>query len=262
LPSVAAFDLRKGPDPGTQHAGKYPVNRTYKKPVLRINMAQTLDGHTVQPDGKWALGSKEDKRRMDRLRLWADCIIASRRSIENDNPNLYARSKPDARHPMPVIVLNDRSRKIPATSRIFSAPHPAGELWVRALAPGEAVGVADLVDMAQVGTSAENREALSRRLEKWKAHTFTTIRDIYESLALRRYTKILLEGGPALNGLFLEADLIDEIFFTLEPCVWAGQKNDRIITSPQTLPLKKFRLLTVERRNDEVFFRYKRIRGN
>jgi len=217
-------------------------------------MAQTMDGHTVQSDGKWALGSKEDKRRMDRLRLWADCIIASRKSIENDNPNLFARSKPNAKQPVPVVILKDLKRQISSSSRIFSAPHPAGEFWIFGL---NAPQIDQLVD---TGTLDKNQKQQTDRIQKWKIYHYNNVKDIYDALVEKGYRKILLEGGPTLNGLFLQYDLIDEIFFTMEPYLWAGEKTDRIITTPETLPLKKFRLLTVERRKDEVFFRYKKIK--
>ena len=226
------------------------------KSILRINMAQSMDGHTIQPDGKWALGSTEDKRRMDRLRLWANCIIASRKSIENDNPNLFARRKPGAKQPMPVIILKNVSKKISASSRIFNHPHPAGEFWVYG---NKTPQITDIVDRSNLKEMSESSKKL---LEKWKVFSFKNVKEVYSSLTERKFYKILLEGGPSLNGLFLQENLIDEIFFTIEPYLWAGQTSDRIITTPEMIPLQKFRLLTVEHRKNEVFFKYKRIKNN
>jgi 5-amino-6-(5-phosphoribosylamino)uracil reductase len=239
---------------GKREVSKIP-KKNQKKPVLRINMAQTMDGHTVQADGKWALGSKEDKRRMDRLRLWADCLVASRKSIENDNPNLFARSKPGARHPVPVVVLKNIERQVSSSSRIFLEPHPAGEFWTFGESPPP---IDEIVDMKTL-CDEKNDKKLLERIKKWKTYSYKTVKDIYDSLVEKGFHKILLEGGPTLNGLFLKEDLIDEIFFTIEPYIWSGQTTDRIITTSETLSLKKFRLLTVERRKDEVFFRYKKI---
>lgn len=220
-------------------------------------MAQTLDGHTIDPGGKWHYGSAEDKRRMDRLRMWADCLIASRRSIENDNPNLFVRSKPDTHHPKPVVILNDISKKILPDRRIFSHPHPPGEFWVfqnHGKTPGKTPGLSDLV---------ENFDNLNRsqknRIGQWQVYTFNNVREIVKSLVQKNFKKILLEGGPSLNGLFLKEDLIDEVFFTIVPYIWAGESKDRIITTHEFLTPARFKLLSVERRKNEVFFRYKRI---
>lgn len=231
---------------------KKQMSKPPKKPLLRVNMAQSMDGHTIQPDGRWRLGSAEDKRRMDRLRLWADCIIASRRSIENDNPSLFARSKPHAKQPLPVIIMADKNRKISATSGIFKHPHPPGMIWVK---DQQELSLEDVIDL-----SAANSGLNLERIKKWQLFTFQKITDLYNHLMAHKFKKILLEGGPSLNGHFIEEDLIDEIFFTLVPYVWGGQTNDRLITSPDFLSLKKFRILNVERRKDEVFFRYKKVK--
>jgi len=227
-----------------------------KKPVIKINMAQTLDGHTIEPGGKWSLGSREDKRRMDRLRMWADCIIASRRSIENDDPNLFARSKPDARQPRPVIILKNSNRKIPYPLKIFFQPHPVGEFWVYGDTP---LSLEQIIDFK---SEADTNSSIANDIKKWKVYAFKNVKDIYNSLAERNFCKILLEGGPSLNGLFFQEDLIDEIYFTINPFLWGGETTDRIITTNETMPMQKFRLLNVDRRKDELFLRYKKIKRN
>ncbi|MES0489049.1 MAG: RibD family protein [Leptospirales bacterium] len=216
------------------------------KVTLRINMAQSMDGHTIEPDGRWSLGSKEDKRRMDRLRLWADCLIASRRSIENDNPNLIARSKINSkRHPMPVIILQDTNRKIRCDRRVFKKPHPPGEFWVNAKS---APSLQEILEEEGFKKSVHG---------EWKVRNWQNVTDIHNSLVENGNSKILLEGGPTLNGLFLKENLIDEVFFTMLPCLWAGKTSDRIITSKDFLPMTRFKVLSIEKRNNEVFFRYK-----
>ncbi|HRP68759.1 MAG TPA: dihydrofolate reductase family protein, partial [Turneriella sp.] len=54
------------------------------KTTIRLNMAMTIDGHVAHPTQAWEFGSAEDRRRMDRLREWADCLIVARRTIEHD----------------------------------------------------------------------------------------------------------------------------------------------------------------------------------
>ena len=43
--------------------------------TVKLNMAMSLDGHTVMPGGSWPTSYKEDWRRMNRLRDWADAVI-------------------------------------------------------------------------------------------------------------------------------------------------------------------------------------------
>lgn len=214
--------------------------------LIKTNMAQTLDGHTVEPAGNWTLGSTEDKRRMDRLRLWADALITSRRVIADDNPNLFARSVPHSpSHPKPVIILHNTETKLVSQRRIFNAPHPPGEFWVP--------------ENSKISSPKELLEEKEPpQLQKWKLYTYQNIAGIVASLTKRGYKKILLEGGPHLNGLFLNAGFIDELYITLVPFIWGDQSTDRIIESPSPLDRTRFRLISSDRRGDEMFLRYKK----
>lgn len=216
-------------------------------------MAQTMDGHTIDPDGKWHYGSSEDKRRMDRLRIWADCLVASRKSIENDNPNLIVRSKPGSKHPRPVLILNNLTKKISPDRRIFSHPHPSGEFWIH----GESAP--KLEDIINGFNDLAKKE--KNIISQWQIYNFRNVKEIVRSLVSRGFKKILLEGGPSINGKFLTEDLIDEVFFTIVPYIWTGTSTDRIITNNEYITPARFKLLSVDRRKNEVFFRYKRIRA-
>lgn len=232
-----------------------------KSPLVRVNMAQSMDGHVIQPNGQWRLGSAEDKRTMDKLRLWADCLIASRRSLANDNPFLCARSKPNAKnHPRPVIILKNPGEKISPDLRIFSPPHPKGEFWIHTQSglqgvEGAGEGGEPLLRYGLIEEGSFEEKAHGG----WEVYFYDSMQDVVDSLSGRGFLKILLEGGPALNGYFLQQDLIDEIFFTIVPYLWGGDTKDRLITSSRFIDMAKFRLLNCRRRKDEVFFRYKKI---
>ncbi|RME92872.1 MAG: hypothetical protein D6767_02250 [Candidatus Hydrogenedentota bacterium] len=207
-----------------------------KKQKLRLNMAQSLDGHIIQPDGHWKLGSAEDKRRMDMLRKWADALIYSRKSLMADNPNLFIRRNPKSGlHPVPIIV-SFSGKPLPQSLRVFQKPHPSGEYWIH--------------------KSNFSKHSLPK---SWKIYSFETVADIVHSLKERNFYHLLLEGGGYLNGLFLQENLIDEIFMTLVPYVWGGQSTDRMIVTKSFLQEKKLRLLSFHRRSDEIFLRYKII---
>jgi riboflavin biosynthesis pyrimidine reductase len=141
--------------------------------------------------------------------------------------------------------MNTLNEQIKSSSRVFQKPHPAGEFWVQSDRPTE---IHDII---------ESQGFDEKRHGKWQVFNYSNINEIYQSLILRGNKKILLEGGPTLNGLFLKENLIDEIYFTIVPNVWSGQSTDRIITGI-TVPDLKFKLLNVERRKNEVFFRYRR----
>jgi len=214
-----------------------------RKYIVRLNMAQTIDGHTISPENNWNTTSKEDKRRMDRLRLWADCIITSRKTIVNDNPNLYLRTREHSKHhPRPVIIQNVPHTPFSPETRVFQPPHPTGEIWYTG---------------NQDTTIPLFSSITHQRLEKWERYRYQKLREIIDSLSQRGYRNILLEGGPTLNGLFFEEQLVDELFCTIVPALWGDFATDRLLTTKHPLPPVRLRLLNEEKRKDELYLRYK-----
>lgn len=205
--------------------------------TVRLNMAMTLDGHTVLPGNIWQTTSKEDKRRMNRLREWAHCVIVSRSVIENDNPNLFVRDKPDQKtQPVPVIVIKNAAKPVNPGARVFNKSHRPGFIFYHADVPGS---------------------AYTHPLpEKWQAIQIASVQEILQYLQQNHHRNFLLEGGPVLNGLFFEQDLIDEIYFTLVPFLFAGKTTDRLAVSEKPIDTRRFKLVRVERRKNEMFFRY------
>lgn len=205
-------------------------------------MAATIDGHVAHPTDAWEFGSNEDRRRMDRLREWSDCLIVSRKTLEHDNMDLRVRTKPHSKHhPRPVIVAREAK---PFRAGLRATRHAAaaqgGEVWF------------------EKGTEA-NLAALWPDLgAKWDIYFYESVADIVSSLSERGYKKLLLEGGPTLNGLFFSAALVDEFFLTLLPLLWGGKTTNRSVITATPLPMQHFRLRSAEKRGDEMFLRYVR----
>lgn len=207
-------------------------------------MAATLDGHVAHPTQAWEFGSKEDRRRMDRLREWSDCLLVSRRTLEHDNMDLRVRTKPHLqRHPHPVIIAHSAK---PFRSQLRAIRHAAsgGEIWLSS------------------GEKPIHLEALWPDLgASWDIFFYDSVTDIVQSLKNRGFKKFLLEGGPTLNGLFFSAGLVDEFFLTLLPILWGGKTTDRAVVTDAVIPLESFKLRAVEKRQNEVFLTYVRKRA-
>ena len=204
-------------------------------------MAMTLDGHVAHPTLPWEFGSREDRRRMDRLREWADCVIVSRKTIEHDNPDMRVRTKPHIqRHPK-VIIIMQRAVPIRKSLRVAQFSSNPGEVWIQ--------NATHLASIHEIFPDAP---------AGWALRHFQSVTEIIEKLESAGHSKILIEGGPTLNGLFFEAGLIDEVHLTLLPLLWGGHSSDRIVMTKNVLPFQRFRVQRVERRGNEVFFRYVR----
>lgn len=177
---------------------------------------------------------------MDILREWADCLIVSRKTLEHDNMDLRVRRKPHGKHPRPVIVMNLPTPLRPGLLAAKTAAVP-GELWLSARHAAEGLSAEALWPEAGKG---------------WELYFYEGVDGIVRSLHERGYRRLLLEGGPTLNGLFFEHNLVDEFFLTILPLAWGGTTTDRTIVSRAFLPLQKFRLQRAEKRKDELFLRY------
>lgn len=203
-------------------------------------MAVTLDGHVAHPEQAWNFGSKEDRRRMDRLREWADCLIVSRKTLEHDNMDLSVRTKPHAkRHPRPVIIAQNERPFKPGLNVLKHAER-GGEVW---LASSAARDISLKALWGELG-------------EDWELRRFDSVIEIIDSLKTRGFKKFLLEGGPTLNGVFFSAGLVDEFYLTLLPILWGGTTTDRAVITPSPIPMERFRLVSAEKRKNEMFFRY------
>ncbi len=210
--------------------------------VVRMNMAQSIDGHIIEPDGRWHLGGAEDKRRMDQLRAWCDYLVTSRSSLVADDAPLYIRRKPQRKkQPIPIIVLQNLQATLDRKMKVFKAPHPPGVIFYQ----------------GQPDTSFEESLA-DLKGRGWQIFAFSNVKEIIAYVEISGLNRILLEGGGVLNGLFLAEDLVDEIYFTLVPHAWGGRTHDRIFVSDEYLPIKNFKIKNVERRKNEVYFRYLR----
>jgi len=78
---------------------------------------------------------------------------------------------------------------------------------------------------------------------------------ILSLLASTGITSLLLEGGPTLNGLYFEADLVDHIYVTMVPYL-LGRGEGLMHGSIPGFAEKKWNLVSSEVKDDEIFLQY------
>ena len=81
------------------------------------------------------------------------------------------------------------------------------------------------------------------------------LRRLRENYGIRR---LLLEGGPRLNYMFLREGLVDELFWTVAPKI-AGTSHDLTLAEGPSLllPLPRLQLVSLFQHGDELFLRYR-----
>lgn len=210
---------------------------------LSINMAMTLDGKVVRPDGKWyGLTSTEDKNQMDVYRSKSDAIIVGKNSIINDNPIVRIRTIPNSLNPRPVLLI--RKGTIPPDKHVFDeSDHIPLVICTKS-------------NLKEIKSSLENRaEIFALDSEDIEPKKVTGI------LKRKGYKNVLLEGGPKLNFSFLEGDLVDRIYLTIVPYIIGKNGLAGIADRPTELPNfadKDWTLKECNAKGNEIFLIYER----
>ncbi len=212
------------------------------KYTLAINMAMTLDGKVMRPDGKWyGLSSRKDKARMDVYRSEAEVLFLGKNSIQNDNPVVHLRYV-DQKPPLPVILI--RSGNLDSSKRVF---HTNQKPILYCTKKNKEDLIQSLGELAQIECIGEND---------------LDVEFVLKDLLQKGYTRFLLEGGPTLNSAFFQKGLVNKIYLTIVPFL-IGQSNLLGIIN-QEMPLphfdeKKWKLIQCEPVEDEIFLCYEKI---
>ncbi|MEQ9366474.1 MAG: dihydrofolate reductase family protein [Leptospirales bacterium] len=256
-------------------------------PRVAVNMAMTLDGKVMRPDGGWhGLTSDADRARMDRYRQAADVIFVGKNSIAADDPVvLPARLRKSSgtlkggeQWPVPCMIA--RSSLPPADRKLFLDSNRRG---VRPLLfigrDQDAVVQADFISPPVSGQAlrvaglpqgdASDTENLAALIER--ADVLPFARELLEPAMVldwlyreRGVRRVLLEGGPKVNHAFFAADLVDVLYLTLVPFLIGRNDLPGIVDGDEAFTRfdqpGRWRLDRSEAVGREVFLKYSRIR--
>jgi 5-amino-6-(5-phosphoribosylamino)uracil reductase len=176
------------------------------RPFVLISAAMSVDGHIDDATGeRLLLSSPEDFDRVDALRSGSDAVLVGAGTLRADDPRLEVRdaARREARvarglpeHPLKVALAG------------HGGLAPGLRLWQSGgaklvLAPDAAVPALQesLGGLAEVvGTGAE-----------------LDAERVLDELAARGVRRLMVEGGGAIQSLFLTAGLVDEIQVAVAP---------------------------------------------
>jgi 2,5-diamino-6-(ribosylamino)-4(3H)-pyrimidinone 5'-phosphate reductase len=208
--------------------------------TLAINMAMTIDGKVERPDGKWyGLSSKNDKAKMDFYRSQYEVLILGKNSIINDNPVIHLRYH-SGNEPLPLILI----RKGTLSPKLNVFQHARKTPLIITTEECFDVISKDLKDSATI--KVLGKDSISPV-------------DVVHYLGSLGYTKYLLEGGPTLNSIFFENNLVTTIYLTIVPFLIGEKKLSGIISGSTPLPnfeMKSWKLESIEQIQDEIFLKY------
>jgi len=177
------------------------------RPFVHLKMAASLDGKvaTVSGDSRWITGA-EARRRAHELRHSSDAIMIGGRTARADDPLLTDRSGKKRRRPLVRVVIEQYLRISPESQ--LAQTTEAGPVLIFACDDPD---------------PDELNNLKSRGVEVVAQGSALDLASVLEELGRRSIQSVLVEGGPFLAGLMLEAGLVNKVTFFVAPIIIGSQ---------------------------------------
>ena len=210
-----------------------------------INAAMTIDGKIATNLGDSKISSKQDLRRLHRLRSSVDAVIIGISTVIADNPKLTVRLV--KRHgTTPVRIIVDSIGRIPLDSKILKSASKINTIV------------------------AVTKRASDERVDKFKSAGEIVIvsgtrtvdlKELFFILKKMGFNKILVEGGGELNWSILQLGIVNELMVTVAPRIVGGRTATTLVEGDGYERISdgiKMELIKVSRQNNgEVVLYYK-----
>ena len=190
----------------------YFLWREEGRPWVVLKWAMTLDGKiaTRAGEAKWITGEKA-RAHAHALRRRVDAICIGRETARLDDPSLAARPA-RGRHPFRVVL--DRRARLPLSLRLLAEPRGGDGAGQTIYVTSRGAPAARLRRLEEAGA----RIALCRT----RRGGGFDLDDLLARLARLEVSQLLVEGGGATAGSFLDAGLVDEVAAFIAPRLLGG----------------------------------------
>ncbi len=217
------------------------------RPLVGVNMVTSIDGRAQLAGRAEGLSGRADRRLLQLYRVAYDAVGSGIGTLRVDDfyshlpADLAARRVAAGRSPQPIAVVIGGSGAVPTDRRWFGHADQRRILVLGAQAPrpDQPPGTEILV----APTAKPQPAWLMARLTE------------------RGIGSLLLEGGPTTNGAFLEAGLIDELYWTIGARLLGTGALPMIASIPADPPGPSIRArgrwCSVHRSGDELFVHYR-----
>ena len=210
-----------------------------------INAAMTIDGKIATNLGDSTISSKQDLRRVHRLRSSVDAIVIGISTVIIDNPRLTVRLLKRCGI-TPVRIIVDSIGRIPLDSKILKSASKINTIV------------------------AVTRRASDKRVDKIMRTGAMVIvagaktvdlKELFYILKKMGFKKILVEGGGELNWSILQLGIVNELIVTVAPRIVGGRRATTLVEGDGYRRISegiKMELIKVSRQNNgEVILYYK-----
>ena len=169
-------------------------------PFVHLKLAVSLDGKiaTRTRDSRWVTGP-ESRARAHELRHQYDAILVGAGTALTDDPLLVDRSELPRRRPLVRVVLDDAIRLSPNSQLASTTSQGPVLLFGRSDSPELRAQGVEIVKSAR-----------------------GDLRAVLKELGVRSLQSVLVEGGSAIAGEFIDAGLVNKITFFIAPKIVGG----------------------------------------
>ncbi|MGN7469417.1 bifunctional diaminohydroxyphosphoribosylaminopyrimidine deaminase/5-amino-6-(5-phosphoribosylamino)uracil reductase RibD [Brevibacillus sp. SAFN-007a] len=168
---------------------------TTRRPFVTLKTASTLDGKIASVTGhsRWITGERA-RVEVHELRRQHDAILVGVGTVLADDPLLTARQGDKLYGRQPVRIVLDSQLRTPLTARVIENADAPTWMFTTEAAP------------------AQKRAALAEKgVRLFVASGQISVENVLDTLGECGITSLLVEGGQAVNGAFLQARAIQKI---------------------------------------------------
>lgn len=218
------------------------------RPHLSLNMVSTADGAATLAGRTRGLGDEMDRAIFHGLRTQADCVMVGAGTARIERYGRLVREgerrerrRAEGLAPDPIACVVSGALDLPADIPLLQ--DAGSRVVVITGAAGELPEVPASVEYLRPAREGEHRPPLRPLLRRLRSE--------------HGVRSVLCEGGPTLNRSLLEEDLVDELFLTISPQLFAGTPETTIVAGPPAPEPARLELATAYEAEASLFLRYR-----
>lgn len=167
------------------------------RPLVALKSAESADGYVAGENAneRW-ITSEAARRHGHLLRAQHDAILVGIETVIADNPSLTCRLE-GLENRTPLRVVLDSGLRLPVSSQLASSAKRDPFLVFTAGENKNEKLTASGVEIVRVGAGPDSRPDIG---------------DVLKALAARGVTRLLVEGGPKIQSVFLARNFVDVIY--------------------------------------------------
>jgi riboflavin-specific deaminase-like protein len=212
------------------------------RPYLGLNMVSSLDGKATLDWRTKGLSTEVDRRLFHHLRTQADAVMVGAGTVREErygritkNDELRQKRVNQGMVPDALAVIVSGRLDLPPDLPILNEPEQ--RVVIATASEDEIPGVTGDIEYARTGDD----------LPRLMAY-------LHDRHGVQ---SVLCEGGPTLNSHLFAANLVDELFLTLNPKILSGASALTIVAGRELVEPAEPTLVSVAEHESELYTRWR-----